>query len=313
LYRDGEFWGLTSFFNPGGYRARCANFLRFRQNLKIPLALVELSFDGQFEFSSRDADLYIPIDGGSRMWQKERLLNLGLDRLPPECRYVALLDGDIEFEWDSWTEEAVKELDSHRLVHLFDRVFHESADDPSVSFLEEPGFVSCVLDGVSLDECFSLSVVRGKGNSAGVGFGWAARIEDWRRHGLYDGCIVGGGDNAMISAAYGYFDSVIQRHGMNDRCQERYLEWAGRFHETFRDRIGSLRGQIRHFWHGTIDDRSPRARHRILVEHEFDPFTDIAPGPSGAWEWNSDKPELHRAVRDYFLSRREDGVAAVVP
>jgi hypothetical protein len=27
----------------------------------------------------------------------------------------------------------------------------------------------------------------------------------------------------------------------------------------------------------------------------------------GVWEWSSVKKEMHRAVRDYFLSRREDG------
>ena len=34
---------------------------------------------------------------------------------------------------------------------------------------------------------------------------------------------------------------------------------------------------------------------------------DVRVGPAGAWEWASDKPELHRAVRELFYRRNEDG------
>jgi hypothetical protein len=34
---------------------------------------------------------------------------------------------------------------------------------------------------------------------------------------------------------------------------------------------------------------------------------DLAVGPSGAWEWASCKPELHRWAADYFRLRNEDG------
>ena len=34
---------------------------------------------------------------------------------------------------------------------------------------------------------------------------------------------------------------------------------------------------------------------------------DIAIAETGCWRWATDKPDLHRYVRDYFAARKEDG------
>ncbi len=44
-----------------------------------------------------------------------------------------------------------------------------------------------------------------------------------------------------------------------------------------------------------------------MHEFDFDPKADIALDHNGCWEWSSDKPELHRRVKQYFASRKEDG------
>jgi hypothetical protein len=54
-------------------------------------------------------------------------------------------------------------------------------------------------------------------------------------------------------------------------------------------------------------DRHYRERHKILPRFEFDPFQDIAIDDDGCWRWNTDKPQMHTLVNDYFLSRNEDG------
>ena len=35
-------------------------------------------------------------------------------------------------------------------------------------------------------------------------------------------------------------------------------------------------------------------------------LTDIARDPDGMWQWASEKPAFHRAVRQYFEQRKED-------
>jgi len=46
---------------------------------------------------------------------------------------------------------------------------------------------------------------------------------------------------------------------------------------------------------------------QILLDAHYDPRTDLRLNADGCWTWNSDKPELHRRLREYFAGRREDG------
>ena len=99
-------WAVTSYFNPTGSKRRFANYHAFRRALGVPLLAVEWSRDGRFELGESDADIVVQIGGGDLMWQKERLLNIGIGRLPASCREVAWLDCDIVLERFGWAAEA---------------------------------------------------------------------------------------------------------------------------------------------------------------------------------------------------------------
>ena len=99
-----DFWAITSYFNPAGYGSRRANYRHFRKHLGVPLVAVELSFDGNFELTEGDAEILIQLTGGDVMWQKERLLNLALEALPPECDKVMSIDCDVIFTDPDWCE-----------------------------------------------------------------------------------------------------------------------------------------------------------------------------------------------------------------
>jgi hypothetical protein len=139
------------------------------------------------------------------------------------------------------------------------------------------------------------------------GLGWAARREVLEARGLYDACILGGADRALLCAALGTAETAAQAARMSPRRAGHYLAWADPFFRTVRARVGYVSGRIFHLWHGNLSDRGYGQRHRLLAD--FDPFTDIALAPQGCWRWSSDKPELHAAVRRYFESRNEDGTA----
>ena len=83
--------------------------------------------------------------------------------------------------------------------------------------------------------------------------------------------------------------------------------WAEKFHRIVQGRIGMVPGDIYHLWHGELLDRQYLPRHAILTQHDFNPYQDIAIDEHGCWRWNSNKPELHQAVRAYFQGRQEDG------
>lgn len=305
-------WAITSFYNPVGYRRRIENYRRFRERLSVPLLAVELGYRPQFELGEGDADILIQLNGTDVMWQKERLLNIALDALPEGCATVAWIDCDVVFGDDVWPEKAVRLLDRAQLVQLYSRMHYMPPDvplesiGPEIAEARRTSLVSAVAAGQPATECFDDADRRVYGLCT-PGLAWAARREFIRRLGIYDCCIVGGGDRALAAAAYGYYDHVIRRHHMIDREIAWYMEWAQPFHDAVGGALEFVEGDIFHLWHGALVDRRMRERHRLLRQFEFDPTADIALDANNAWRWSSDKPGMHAFLRERFVSRREDG------
>ena len=78
-------WAVTSYFNPAGYHRKLPNYRTFRKQLAVPLLAVELSHSDKFELEPNDADVLVQLNGGNVMWQKERLLNVGISHLPNDA------------------------------------------------------------------------------------------------------------------------------------------------------------------------------------------------------------------------------------
>ena len=305
-------WAITSYFNPVGYTHRRANYRLFRKHLAVPLVTVELSFNGRFELTREDADILVQIRGSHVMWQKERLLNIGVKWVPSACDKIAWLDCDIIFGSDEWVERAIRALDEFSLVHLFQERHDLTRDakPDQLSSWEIPPTSQSVLYKIARREAtpedlFLANAPLERRSSAGLA--WASRRDVLEKHGIYDACILGSGDRAILCAALGKFDYGARALLMNPRRIEHYRLWAQPYFEAVRDRVGFIQGRLFHLWHGEIKDRQYETRHRRLEEFDFDPFTDIALARGGCWCWNSDKTELHAFARAYFESRHEDG------
>jgi hypothetical protein len=310
--RRGTLWAITCYFNPVGYKRRIENYHLFRQRLAVPLVAVELSFDGTFQLRHEDADVVVQLRGHDVMWQKERLLNLALQWLPDRCDKVAWLDCDVIFASDDWAAQAERALDEFSLLHLFqerhdlprqagpDRLESWTAPSPAISMIHR-----MAVEGVAPGEML-LSHPRQDRRSAN-GLAWASPRAVLEAHGLYDACILGSGDRAVLCAGLGTFDYCTRGLLMNARQKAHYLAWARPYFAAVRGRIGYLPGRALHLWHGEVADRRYGERDRALHAFHFDPFGDIAPDDSGCWRWSSNKPPLHAYVRRYFESRNEDG------
>ena len=310
--RSGNLWAITCYFNPVGYRRRLENYRIFRQRLEVPLVTVELSSDEKFQLGSGDADILVQLRSPAVLWQKERLLNLAVESLPDSCDIVAWLDCDILLENDDWVERARRALDEFALLHLF----QERNELPLDFLLSKPSswkasrkadsVVYQLASGEILAEQACLPGGVPRGSTAGLA--WASRRDLVNEHGLYDACIIGSGNIAILSAALGVSDQFAQAVAMNKLRTEHYLTWARPYFNRVRGRVGYLPGRVFHLWHGDLSDRSYPHRHERFAQFDFDPFADIALDRNGCWQWNSDKPEMHAFMRHYFESRKEDGV-----
>jgi hypothetical protein len=306
-----KLWAVTSYFNPARYRRRLDNFRTLRARLRAPLIVVELAVDAPFDLADSDAELVVHLRDGDIMWQKERLLNVAISRLPSECSAVAWLDGDVILEREDWVEGALRALDRAPLVQLFrDRfdlgrdVLPENAGDPA-AFARGQSLAFRLQEGVPPDIVSAAGTVQHW--QASLGLAWAARRDLVARHGLYDAGILGGGDRAFAAAALGQMSAVAGPWYANAAQVDHYRRWAEPFHAEVRGRIGHLDGRLFHLWHGDRVHRRYLSRYRDLQPFGFDPARDIRRSPEGAWRWSSDKAAMHAYVRDYFHSRREDG------
>jgi hypothetical protein len=304
-------WAITAYLNPMGYQARRDNFRRFRERLKVPLVAVELGFRDKYDLAAADADILVQIKGGDVLWQKERLLNLAVRALPADCSKVAWVDCDIIFDQPGWAEKVEAALDRVALAQLF-RFVHQlprGAIPETVAREELPtrqSVLYAVASGLPIEACVNEKPVDGL-YTMSRGFAWAA----WRglldRHGLYDACIIGGGDRAMVYAIFGRYEEAISHFYMNEEEQRRYLDWAVPFSEAIGGAFEHVDNDIFHLWHGDMRRRGAASRQAGLRSFEFNPDRDIAVADSGAWRWNSNKPAMHEFMQSYFASRREDG------
>lgn len=305
-------WVITTYFNPQNYRRRRENYHIFREQLAAPLMTVELSYSSEFELGAGDADRLVQLQADDVMWQKERLLNIALKKLPKACDIVAWVDCDVLFASPTWQDDARSALQKAPVVQLFDQVHHlpKNHDDLSswndAAILSQPSLAFSISEGQSRQDCWRQTMTRGPGTPS-AGFAWAAQRALLERHGFYDLGIVGGGDKALACALFGDIDEVIRLHQLNGFQQACYRDWAEPFSKTTAGLLGRVKGEIGHLWHGDLEHRQSRQRHTDLKAFEFNPMADIALSENGCWRWASDKPDLHRYVREYFAQRREDG------
>lgn len=303
---------VTSYFNPRGYRTKRANLDAFLAPIRragLHCEIVECRFD---ELGERLPSIYPvrSIRADAVLWQKERLLNVAIQGLPPRFTKIAWLDADLLFARPDWAVAASKLLESKAVVQLFDRVIrlprghwrYDGAGEAWSSF----GAVAERDPHIMTTGRFDLH--------GHTGFAWAIRREALDGVGLYDACIAGSGDHMMAHAFSGDWDSTcvdrIVGSPRSPTCaaHRRYFEaWCRRIYPRVRARVGAVSGTVLHLWHGETADRRYVLRNRELMGYAFDPERDLRIGAGGAWEWASDKPELHAWARRYFEARREDG------
>lgn len=316
-------WVVTSYYNPEGYRRREINFHAFRRNLKVPLLVIELAEEGRHQITDGDGDIVIRLTGDSHIWQKERLLNIGIASLPPHVKYVAWIDCDVSFSRKDWADETITVLESKGgIVQLFETVVHCPKCFDPISEHE-----NVVLENPSLYREVSGASIASRGNyklpkkifarddavkqgqtTESPGHAWAARIEDLREIGIYDSNIVGGGDSVFFYGATGTLNASVEGGIYSPFHARHMLAWRDRAQHfgLFRN-IGFLHGVLIHYWHGDFADRKYSKRHQILLKANYNPEHDVRLSSNQTWQWVSPAGGLARQVHNYFKTRKEDG------
>jgi len=321
----GTFWGIVAAFATGpdssGNATQRANFAEFADGVRrqgLRLLVVELAIgEGDYAIDAQWCDRLVRKRSSSVLWHKERLLNLALDALPPDCDKVAWLDGDILFLNPDWVGEATRCLEAHPVAQLFSEVCwlpRNRADlpaEPAMGLGEGKRMAGMA---ATLERCADRRrALLDFFQHGHCGFAWAARRDLLAGNPFYDRHVLGGGD---VTLAHAFFGDEDYWRGLNPHCrgftraeQAAVGAWGRRFHASLNGTVGAVPGRILHLWHGATATRGYGERAKILRDNAFDPQADIAVDDAGCLRWNSDKPDLHRRVREYFAARA-DALAA---
>jgi hypothetical protein len=289
---------VCAYFNPCHYPSRPANHRRFREAVSasgIRLLTVELAFgDDPLELSDGEV---LGIRGGDIMWQKERLLQLGAEKLVGDgVEKVVLLDCDIAFDHHDWPTLVSRALDNYPVVQCFSTVEMNYSD----TTLRRDGAVRAWLEEKRVE-------------GSAKGFAWGLRAEIIREVGLYQHCVVGGGDSALCMAALGLagtpdaWDETLHRQHFirlaGDVMVRHYVDWARRFRDLTGDEVGFVEGVLSTFPHGALARRHYNDRHCMLSG--FDPRNDVTGDDGGAFMWTKAGECRREAVKRYFRQRDE--------
>lgn len=314
-----EFLAITSYFNPFGGRLRRRNYDAFRRHLGVPLLTVEWSPDGRFELGEGDADFLVRASGGDVLWQKERLLNIGLSEaraLRPGI--VALLDCDIVFTDPGWHGKVAAALASRSFVQCYEQVDYLADLDPIPDRIAVLASSPVEHTGRSIASrlCCGEGLFKGGRNEPGIwpagqvplsgnpGMAVAMRGEELLAHGLYEGNVVGGGDLVAVAAFADRLGELFENREYSPAHQEHIRSWAAGVRAADPG-IGFAPNRLLHLWHGSLADRRYSQRMAILNAFGYDPVRDVVPAPGEPLRLRGHADALKRSIAEYMAARRD--------
>ena len=118
-----KLWVIAVISNPARYRSRYDLFQKFKLACDVAganLIIVEGALgDRPFEITDPNSVNHVQLRTDDEIWHKENMINLGVQRLPKDWKYVAWIDADIEFMRHDWVEEIVHQLQHYQIIQLF--------------------------------------------------------------------------------------------------------------------------------------------------------------------------------------------------
>ena len=313
---------ITCISNPMRYRSRYRLYRRFEDYIAASGAIlytIELGLrEREFEITDASNPHHFQVRSTSEIWHKENLINLAIQRLPSDWKYVAWIDADIEFTRPDWVYETIHMLQHYDILQMFS----QAADlDPEFQVLNG------LREGIVYaweKEHHGPIVVRPHGSGGYGGYGgyggagnrhpgyaWAARRSAIDAlGGLIDWAVLGSADWHMASALVGQVEFSLPK-AMLEACPA-YVSWCRDWQERaikyIRYNVGYMDGLIIHYWHGKKGDRKYSGRWHILVENKFDPLVDIKRDWQGVWQLTDHNHVLRDDIRAYLKSRNEDSI-----
>jgi hypothetical protein len=307
---------VTMLENPLRWRSRYWNYWMFERECEAAGAILytaEIAFgDRHFEVTQAGNPRHLQLRTTHEIWHKENALNLLIQRLPAEAKYVAWIDADVKFSRPDWAQETVQLLQHYDVLQMFS---HAQDVGPNYEPLTTtPGFLyKWVTDRPSPHDPAFMEQVPAYGYYSvhsgkfwHPGFAWAARRSSLESVGmLIDHAILGQGDWHMASALVGQVQRSLYS-GYSPAYIQLCEEWQARAEKYIRRNVGYLPGLVNHLFHGAKRNRSYDLRWRFLAQSGYDPTLDLKKDWQGLHQLTDRSILLRDGLRQYATMRNED-------
>lgn len=312
----------------------------------VQLWTVEAAFgDRPHEVTERGNPHHIQLRTRTEIWHKENMQSLCLARLPHDWEVACCIDADVEFVRKKmtpsltgplagqamvaeWAMETWHQLQHHDVVQMWSTAC--DLGPRNQTFATAKSFGAYMAEGL-------LPNLPSKYGYAHSGYAWAyhrrgidkmmrnvspsglsnpktgkATIIDgpwitWAPLGSADFYQAWGIINELSPRLYqDVADSNMRKRGFHPDYAKSLIAWQDVAQCLHKD-IGVVEGTILHYWHGKKKQRQYNTRENILIEHKFNPFTDLVKDHQGLWTWSDTvTPAFRDDMRRYSRQRDED-------
>lgn len=304
---NSEFVILNCYFNPCDYKSKFINFkktLKYFNQFEFPSLTIESFTDTSKYRIYNNTKNVISIKSESTFWQKENLLNIGIEFLKKfDCKYILILDSDIKFSSDNWMSELKHASYMNDITHIFKKVNRLDSHNKKIRKLNT--ILHRINEQQTNEQKLNLLLER----NGEPGYGYCFNKDVFTNANLYDKCIMGSGD--FFNLISNYKCSGFSNKIKNDRFFRKttsefvsdYLDYVNKFFST-NIKVGYANCELDTFYHGEIIKREYVNRESILGEFDFNPNTDIKKNQLGVYEVVN--KSLEKRIYKYFQDRNED-------
>lgn len=298
---------ITCFFNPMNNPYRTKAFNIFYDSIKHLNHRVIECVIGDAEPELPENENIERVYTSTLLWHKETLLNKVIKDLPTKYKYVFWLDADVIFTNKNWLIDSVEELKKVNILQPFEYCIHLEKDElaPSFDLVSAKNSVDHIMVAnrhPRVWRSFSSNAKNSPTRAASthydfhghVGFAWGARREVLDKVPLYDRALIGGADHIMAHAAAGHIPHSCIVKSFTEDIDE-VNSWSKKFFDVTKGRIGCVKGELFHIWHGDLKDRQYLKR--------VQEFTGASKTITERDENGLFKTEDDKYVREYFDTR----------
>lgn len=310
LDKDDILYIVISVFSPYGRDIRTKLAQEFIDRIEtlqknghpVQICVIELLYSTQKNFlkvSNSDFHLQIQYKHDIYLFNKENLINVGVKKLlPPQWKWMAWVDADIEFKDEFWVEKTIKLFKSgqYDVLQLFSICRYLSKDNTPQEYFHS-----------SISLLYNSHLLKNK-KYRHPGFAWACSRKAFdKMEGLFEYAIIGGGDFIMEACFTNRFHIIEKKFNENPE----FLNYIRNFYEKVKDfTYNFLNILIEHHYHGERKNRMYINRNEIILKNKFSPEKDmIKPFENLGFSILVPTIEFYEKIeskiKEYFQSRKE--------